>query len=93
MKGLRIINNELSCLIEDAILNEDDTYSQINGNLMNGFIVEQPKDIKNIEENGWSELHPTLEDNNNEYNVIAGETRWGGTGFIAVKRLNTNLYK
>lgn len=93
MKGLKITDNELSCFIEDAILNEDDTYSQINGDLINGFIVEQPKDVKDIEENGWSQLYPSLEDNNNGYKVIAGETSYGGTGFVAVKRLNTNSFK
>jgi len=93
MKGLKIIENELSCLIENAILYEDGTYARINGNSRKGFIVESRKNINNIEADNWSELYPSLEDYNEEYKVIAGETSWGGAGFVALKRIKTDLFK
>ncbi len=93
MKGLKIKENELSCLIEDAILNENDTYSRIKGNITTGFIVEPTEPIENIKENDWSELYPSLEDENNEFKVIAGETSWRGTGFVAIKNVETNSFK
>lgn len=92
MKGLRIIDDEISCLIEDAILYENDSYSKINGDILNGFSVELPEKIDHIIDNGWSELYPSLEKNNDFYRVIAGETSWGGTGFVALKYLKSGLF-
>jgi len=93
MKGIRIIEKELSCFIEDAILYKDGTYVKINGNSTKGFIFESRKRIENIEEDEWSELYPSLEDFNDEYKVIAGETSWGGTGFVGLKKIKTDSYK
>ena len=93
MKGIKIKEDDLSCLIEDAILNENDTYSKIRGNITVGFIVEPTENIENIKENGWNELYPSIKVENNEFRVIAGETSWGGTGFVAIKNVKTNLFK
>ncbi len=93
MKGLRIKEDELLCLIEDAVLKENNSYSRIKGDITKGYTVEPSKSVENIIENGWSELYPSLECENNEFKVIAGETSWGGTGFVAIKNIKTNLFK
>jgi hypothetical protein len=93
MKGLRLINDELSCLNENAIIYENNFYSKITGNLINGFSVEKPQLIEEIGQNGWSELYSSLEVKNEKYNVIAGETSWGGTGFVAIQNLKSNSFK
>lgn len=93
MKGLKITDDELYCLIEDAILFENDSYSRIYGNSINGFTIESPQKIEKIEKNGWTKLYPAFEDINKDYKAITGETSWGGTGFIAVKDLKTNSFK
>ena len=93
MKGLRIKDNELSCLIEDAIIHRNDTYSRIIGDSNQGFTVDKPVKIDNILENGWSELYPILEQKTEKYHAIAGETNWGGTGFVAVKNLTDNSFE
>jgi len=91
MRGIKIKNEDLMCLIEDAIIYSNNTYSKIIGDFENGYIIEQPQSITKIENNGWSNLYPMLETFNNSYQVIAGETSWGGTGFIAVKNLKNKM--
>ena len=49
MKGLRINEEELSCLIEDAIIHKNDSYSRIIGNSTKGFTIEKPQKVDNIE--------------------------------------------
>ena len=93
MKGLKIVDDELFCLIGDAILYEDDSYSRIDGDSINGFTINAPQNIEEIEENGWGCLYSSLEDNNKDYQAIAGETSWGGTGFVGLKSLKTNSFK
>ena len=73
MKGLRIIEDELSCIIEDAILKET-SFLQITGNPKNGFTVNPPQKIEKIMQNGWNQLYPSLQDSNKDYLAIAGET-------------------
>lgn len=93
MKGLRINEDELSFLIEDAIIHKNDSYSRIIGNSTQGFTIEKPQKVDNIEKNGWSKLYPYLEQKNEKYSVIAGETSFGGTGFVAVKNLTDNSFE
>lgn len=93
MKALRILDGGLLCLMEDAIFLEDDSYMKINGDSMSGFSVESPQKIERIEEKGWSNLSPTLEFENDEYIAIAGETSWGGEGFVAIRSKKTNSLK
>ncbi|WP_422091786.1 hypothetical protein [Tenacibaculum ovolyticum] len=93
MKGLKIENDELSCFIEDAILTENDTFFKINGDFVNGYKVEKAKKIENIDENNETELYPSLKDSNNDFYAIAGETSWGGNGFVALKKIKTDSYK
>ncbi len=54
MKGLRINEEELSCLIEDAIIHKNDSYSRIIGNSTKGFTIEKPQKVDNIEKK-WME--------------------------------------
>ena len=93
MKGIKITGDEISCLIKDAIFYENNTYSKIKGDIINGFTVELPEKTDNIKKKGWSELYPSFEKSNAFYSVIAGETSWGGTGFIALKYLKSDLFK
>lgn len=92
MRGLRITDDGLFCLLEDAIFYEDNTYAKIRGDFINGFTVDSPKEI-DTSNKGWSALYPCLNDNNGVYRIIAGETSWGGTGFIALKDLEKDLFK
>lgn len=93
MKSLKIKKDQLFCLIEDAIFYENDMYSRIKGDIMDGFVVEKAESIESIKNNGWSELYPSLEDKNNEFKVIAGETSWGGTGFVGLINIKTNSFQ
>ncbi len=93
MKGLKIIDNELCCFIKDAILNENDTYFQINGDYINGYNIQNAKKIETIDEDNWAELYPSLSYATNEFHAIAGETSWGGNGFVALKRIKTDSFK
>ena len=93
MRAVRNMDDGLSCRLEDAIFVEDDFYLRIRGDSINGYIVEQPQKVENILNVGWSELYPSLEDENEKYSVIAGETNWGGAGFLAVKKNKENSFK
>lgn len=90
MKAIKISDDDFSCLIEDAIFYEDDLFSPISGDEITGFVVAPRENIEKILENGWGELYPSLEDNNEEFIALAGETSWGGTGFVALRNKETN---
>ena len=93
MKSFKIENDDWFCLGEDAIFYENNFYSRIKGDYENGFSIELPKKIKNIDDDDWVCLEPSLETQNGKYHIFSGETSWGGTGFIAVKCLKTNSFK
>ncbi len=86
MDALRIWDNEYSCLIEDAIFFEDNSFSKISGNWKDGFKVDPPKPTSAIKSEGWSSLYPLLEGRSTFHIAIAGEASWGGTGFVALKK-------
>ena len=93
MKAIKFSEDQFECLIEDAIFYEDNSFKSISGNATNGFVVEESKNIENILKNGWSELYPALEDKSQGLTALAGETSWGGTGFVALRVGKTNTIK
>ena len=93
MKAIQFSEDQFECLIEDAIFYDDNSFNSIGGDSINGFVVEANENIERILENGWSELYPTLEDKNEDLIALAGETNWGGTGFVALRFKKTNTHK
>ncbi len=93
MIALKISEDQFSCLIEDAIFYMDNSFSKISGDSTNGFVVDSPENIEKIIKNGWGELYLSLEDSDEEFIVLAGETSWGGTGFVALRTKKTNSIK
>lgn len=85
MNALKIIDGELSCRIADAIFFEDDSFSPIQGNSENGYKIQERISIDRLDSSGWAELYPLIKDKNDHFIVLAGETSWGGTGFITLK--------
>ena len=90
--ALRETNEQLECLYEDAIFFSDDTFSRITGNPISGLSTDQPEHISTISHNNWSELHPTLETQFEDYLIIAGETSWGGQGFVACRNADDRTF-
>lgn len=93
MKAIKISENQFECLIEDAIFYDDNSFKPIVGDSINGFVVESSESIEKILENGWSELYPALEDKSEDLDALAGETSWGGTGFVALRVKETNAFR
>ena len=92
MKAIKNSDGELQCLIADAIFYSDNSFSKISGDTKDGFTVEEPENIHNIIDSGWGELYPSFEDENEKFVVIAGETSWGGTGFVALRSKNSTAF-
>jgi len=93
MKAIKIIDSELYCLYNDAIFLENDMYCEITGESSRKYHVDEPRSIDEISEIGWSSLQQTLEFKLNTFKVIAGETGYGGQGFVALKNLENNSFK
>ena len=93
MKSIKFSDNQFLCLIEDAIFYMDDTFSKISGDSIKGFEINLPESIDKILKNGWGELYPSLEIKNEKFIAIAGETSWGGTGFVALSNNNLNSFQ
>ena len=51
MKGFKREKEELLCLIEDAIIYNNDTYAKITGNSEKGYLVDNAKSVNEIENN------------------------------------------
>lgn len=92
MKSVKTENGELSCLIEDAIFFADNSYIQISGDFESGFRAGARRNVDEILNNGWSALYRSIDASNEKYIAFAGETSWGGTGFVAVKNLEDDAF-
>lgn len=91
MKALKTKNNTLICRYEDAIYFSDDSYSPISGNPELGYHVYEAHDVDELlteTPNGWTTLYPLWEAKNDHFLANAGETSWGGSGFIALRHLS-----
>ena len=85
MKIIRLITDEFSCRIADAIFFGDKEYAPIKGNHEDGFKVEAKRNIDELEEADLANLYPSLIARNGKIVALAGETNWGGTGFVLLK--------
>ncbi len=90
MNAIREIKDELYCSIENAIIYENNTYRKITGNYKIGYEISNLKTVKKIEfkEEEFICLYTTIEMVNKNLKISAGETSYGGEGFIAVKDIN-----
>ncbi len=92
MKGIKIIDDILYCCFEEGIIKKDNTLIKVEGDIINGFTFEKSKITNDfIDEDDWIELDPFRIVSNEKYEITAGETSWGGVGFVAVKNKKSNL--
>ncbi len=91
MSIIREIEEELYCPIQNAIIYGNNTYRKITGNHKVGYEVSNLKTVKKIEfgEDEFICLDTTIETTNKNLKIIAGETSYGGEGFIAVKDIES----
>lgn len=85
MELIKIVDDELTCRIADAIFFEDDSFALIEGNFEMGYKIQKHISIELLAETGWADLYPNLEDSNDRFIALAGTTSWGGTGCILLK--------
>ena len=96
MKAIKIEDDELTCRYEDAIFQDDDSFSLVTGDFQIGYEVSSLGEVVELirkEPNGWTTLYPSREARNDKYIAIAGETSYGGAGFIALKLLSSDTFK
>ncbi len=99
MKALKLKDGELDqCLYYNALFKKDKLFL-VEGNYQDGFTIQDPISIHSIDEEefqdepGWSKLYSMHEDANENYIAEAGETSFGGQGFIALKNKGTAKYE
>lgn len=83
MTGFQADNNSFSCISLDGIFYRNGECSKITGDYSEGYHIDKAVPAAQFENLGWAELYPTLEIKNNLHKAIAGESSWGGAGFIA----------
>ncbi len=93
MKAIKIIDGDLYCGIENAIIYENNTFIELRGNYKNSFELGKVKPITQIIESHYYSLDTTIEEINDKYKIIAGETSYGGRGFVAVLYKESKKYK
>ncbi len=73
---------------EDAIYFQDNTCALIWGDSSEGYTITETigvNEMPNQQEVVWAHLSPTLEATDGKLIALAGETTWGGAGFIGLK--------
>jgi hypothetical protein len=78
MKAIKTSEEQFECLIRDAIFYQDSSFDTIAGNPIDGFVIGAKEEIAAILGNGCNELYSLLDDENEEFCVLAGETGWRG---------------
>lgn len=95
MEPFKQLPDEILCRSEDGIFFKNGHCLLLTGDFISGFtlsainiaqLAQQPSTEK-------SSLYPTLEAQNSTYIGIAGETSWGGAGFIGLKHRQTQEIK
>lgn len=86
MKAIRLVDGCLMCLSEDAIYFTDKHYLPVVGQPEKELTVKPKASISEITNPFWRHLYPTVEATNDGLTAFAGESSWGGAGFIALKR-------
>ena len=89
-----ITDTNAKCRCENAIYFLNGKVVLFDGDLYKGYKISGIKNIKDEENDiNWGILYFMYSDKSKDYLVYAGETGHGGAGFIALKRLNSNIFE
>ena len=92
MIGIQELDGEIVCSYGDILVLQDNSYYSILGDYKSGYVLNGPfklDKIKRIDQNE-THLYSDLKLVDNGVCVLAGETSYGGAGFIALKSLDNS---
>lgn len=81
---------------EDVIYFNNHTCMLVWGNAEEGYTVTEPMEINELNQNvvdDRTDLNPSFEARQGDLIAVTGETSWGGAGFIAVKKHDTEVFE
>ena len=92
MIGIQELDGEIVCSYEDILVLQDNSYYSIRGEFNSGYVLNGPFKLDKVKKSDQNEtyLYTDLKLVNDRLCVLAGETSYGGAGFIALKSLDNS---
>ena len=87
MIGIQELDGEIVCSYGDILVLQDNSYYSILGDYKSGYVLNGPFKLDKVKSSNQNEtyLYTDLKLVDNGVCVLAGETSYGGAGFIALK--------